>query len=102
MLKSDLVDDNRAYRLAFVHQIEALVDLLELEDMGDHRADLNLSPHVPVDDLRHVGAAARASEGGAFPHAAGDELERPGGDFLAGFGDADDHRDAPAAMAAFQ
>jgi hypothetical protein len=31
----------------------------------------------------HVGAAARAAEGGAFPDAAGDELERAGGDFLA-------------------
>src|SRR4029453_17545249 len=97
-----LVDDNRAYRPAFVHQVEPLVDLLELEDMRNHRVDLNLSGHVPVDDLRHVGAAACASEGGPLPHAAGHELERPGGNFLAGFGDPDDHRDAPAAMTAFQ
>src|SRR5215211_338257 len=70
--------DDRTDRLAFVHQIETLVDFLELEDMGDHRIDLNLSVHVPVYDLRHVGAAARAAERSAFPHPAGHELERPG------------------------
>ena len=32
----------------------------------------------------------------------GDELERPRADLLAGAGDADDDRDAPAAMAAFE
>src|SRR5215218_1415998 len=91
--------DDRTDRFAFVHQIEALVDLLQLENVGDHRIDLDLSVHVPVDDFWDVGAATRAAEGGAFPHPAGDELERPGRDFLAGFGYPDHDRDAPAAMA---
>src|SRR5882757_10314549 len=94
--------DDRTDRLAFVHQIEAPVDFLQPEDMGDHRIDLNLSVHVPVYDLRHVGAAARATERSAFPHPAGHELERPGCNFLSGFGDADDDGNAPATMAAFQ
>src|SRR6185503_18296978 len=85
-----------------MHQVEALVDVFELERVGDHRVDLDLSVHVPVDDLRHVGAAAGATEGGASPVTAGDELERTGGDLLAGFGDADDDRGAPAAMTGFQ
>src|SRR5260221_11694788 len=97
-----LVDDDRTDRLSFVHQIEALVDVLQLEDVGDHRVDLNLLVHVPVDDLRHVGAAAGAAEGGALPDATGDELERPRGDLLAGFGDADHHGHAPAAVTGFQ
>ncbi|MBA7651457.1 hypothetical protein ES703_59276 [subsurface metagenome] len=46
--------------------------------MRDHRVDLDFSLHVPVDDFGHVGAAARAAEGGAFPDPPGDELERPG------------------------
>src|SRR4051812_19912671 len=94
--------DDRTDRLAFVHQIEAPVDFLQLEDMGDHWIDLDLSVHVPVYDLRHVGAAARAAESSAFPYPAGHELERPGCNFLSGFGDADDDGNAPAAMAAFQ
>ena len=57
---------------------------------------LILLVHVPVDDLRHVGAPARAAERGALPHAAGHELERPRADLLPGAGDADDGRDAPA------
>jgi branched-chain amino acid transport system substrate-binding protein len=30
--------------------------------MGDHRIDLDLLLHVPVDDFRHIGAPARAAE----------------------------------------
>src|SRR5262245_11363707 len=89
-------------RLALVHEVKALVDVVELQPMGDHRVDLDLVVHVPVDDLRHVGAAARAAEGGAHPGAAGDELEGTGGDLLAGAGDADDDGLAPAAMGGFQ
>src|SRR6202011_5364699 len=77
--------DDRTNRFAFVHQIESLVDLLELENMGDHRVDLDLSVHVPVDDFGNVGAASCAAERRAFPDPAGYQLERPGGDFLAGF-----------------
>src|SRR5882757_1335118 len=99
---SRLEHDDRTDRLAFVHQIEALVDLLQFEDVRDHRVDLNLSVHVPIDDFRHIGAAARAAERGAFPDAAGHELERPGGDFLARLGDTDDYGDAPAAMASLE
>ena len=70
--------------------------------MRDHRVDLDLALHVPVDDFRHVGAAARAAEGGAFPDPAGDELERPRRNLGAGWRYADDDRLAPAAMAGFQ
>src|SRR3981081_3489814 len=69
--------NDRPDRLALVHQIESLVDVLQLEDMRDHRVDLDLSVHVPVDDLRHIGAATCAAERGAFPHPAGHELEWP-------------------------
>src|SRR5262249_34258855 len=98
----DSEHDDRTDRFAFVHQVEAFVDILQFEDMGDHWIDLNLSIHVPVDDLRHIGATTRAAERGAFPDAAGHQLERPGGDLLAGFGDADDDGGTPATVAAFQ
>src|SRR5258708_16804694 len=98
----DLEYDDRSDRFAFVHQIESLVDLLELEDMRDHRIDLDFSVHVPVDDLWHIGAAARAAECGALPYAAGDQLERPCRNFLAGFGNADHYRDTPSAMTGFE
>ena len=52
--------------------------------MGDHRVDLDLALHVPVDDLRHVSAAARVAERGALPHPPRDELERPRGNLGAG------------------
>src|SRR5690349_17159591 len=72
----DLVDDDRTDRLARVHQVESLVDVLKLEDVSDHRIDLNLSVHVPVDDFRHVGAATRPAERRTLPDPAGNELER--------------------------
>src|SRR6185312_5927621 len=85
-----------------MHQVESLVDLLELENVGDHRVDLNFLVHVPVDDLRHVGAAAGAAERGALPDAAGDELEWPGRDLVCRLCHADHHGYAPAAMAGFE
>src|SRR5690606_20102628 len=87
---------------AFVHQIEALVDVLELQRVGDQVVDVDLAVHVPVDDLRHLRAPLDAAEGGALPDPAGDELERTGSDLLPCAGDADDDRLAPAAMAAFE
>src|SRR5665213_2993184 len=98
----DLEHDDRTDRLALMHQIESLVDLLELEHVGDHRIDLDLAVHVPVDDLRDVGAAARAAERRALPDPAGDQLERARRDFLAGFRHPDHDRHAPAAMTGFQ
>ena len=82
-----------------MHQIETLVDLFEAERVGDHRIDLDLAVHVPVDNLRHIGAATRPAKGGAAPAASGDELERAGGNFLTGTGDADDDGFTPSLCA---
>src|SRR5262245_32682501 len=70
--------------------------------MRDEVVDVDLALHVPVHDLRHVGAAARPAEGGALPAAARHELERPRLYLLPRAGDADDDRHAPAAMAALE
>src|SRR5438309_6399336 len=69
---------------------------------GDHRIDLDLTLHVPIDDFRHVCAPTRAAERRSLPDAAGDQLERPGRDFRAGRRDADDDGLSPAAMACLQ
>src|SRR6185312_782634 len=64
--------------------------------------DVDLAVHVPVDDLRDIGTPARAAECRSFPYASGHELERARADLLSRAGDADDRRDAPAAVAAFE
>src|ERR1700691_4705654 len=97
-----LIHNYAADALALVHHVEALVDVLELQLAGDQRVDRDLAGHVPVDDPGHVGAPARAAERRSLPHPPGDQLERPGRDFLARAGDADDDRLAPAAMARFE
>src|SRR5215472_10363815 len=94
---SELVDDDRTDRLARVHQVESLVDVLELEDVSDHRIDLDFSVHVPVDDFWHIGTATRAAEGRSLPDPTGNELERARRDLLAGFSNANDDGNAPAA-----
>src|SRR6266446_2194207 len=96
------VDDDAPDALAFVHQLEPLVDVRERHSMRDHRIDLDLALHVPIDDFRHVGAAARATECRALPDASGHQLEWTGCDLRAGRGDADDDGLAPAAMTGFQ
>ena len=85
-----------------MHQVEALVDLVQRQLMGNQIVDIDLPLHVPVDDLRHVGAPSGAAEGGALPHPAGDQLERPRRDFLAGARHPDDDADPPSAVAAFE
>src|SRR4051812_17644004 len=99
---SPLVDDDTADRLAIVHEIEALVDAIERQHVGDQVVDVDLALHVPVDDLRHVGAPPRAAERRALPHAPGDKLERPRLDLLPRARDADDHGHTPAAVAALE
>src|SRR4029450_8345905 len=85
-----------------MHQIESLVDLLERHDVSNEVVDVDLLIHVPVDDLRHVPASARSAERSAFPHPTRHQLERPGLDLLPRTGNADDHRDAPAAVTALE
>src|SRR6478736_4299471 len=90
LLVLDVLDsehDDRSDRFAFVHQIKSFVDLLEVEDMRDHRIDLDFSVHVYQSTIFGTSVRPRAAEGGAFPHSAGDKLERPCRNFLAGFGD---------------
>src|SRR5438128_4487571 len=96
------VDDDAADGFARMHQIKALVDLVERKSVGDQVVDVDFAFHVPVDDFRHVGAAPRAAEGGSLPDPAGDQLERPRRDFLAGPGDADNDAEPPAAVGAFE
>src|SRR5215470_11865377 len=85
-----------------MHQVEPLVDVRQRHGVGDHRVDLDLPLHVPIDDLRHIGAAARAAEGGALPDTAGNQLERARRDFGPRRRYTDDDRLAPAAMAGLQ
>ena len=100
--RQGLKQHHAANAFALVHQIEGAVDVAERHGVGDHRIDLDLPVHIPVDDPRHIGAAPGAAEGGSFPDAAGDELERTGRDLLTRTGDADDDADTPAAVAGLQ
>src|SRR5689334_7851118 len=97
-----LINHDAANRFAFVHQVETFVDVFQLQRVRNEIVDVDLAVHVPVDDFRHVAASFCATEGGSFPHAAGDELEWPRSDFLTRSGDADDDRNAPSFMAAFE
>ena len=70
--------------------------------MGDHRVDLDLALHIPIDDLWHIGTATRATKCSAAPAAAGHQLERPGRDFGTRRGHADDDAFAPTFVRGFQ
>src|SRR5919198_5612178 len=70
--------------------------------MGNQIVDVDFALHIPVDDLRDIGAAPRAAEGGALPDAPGDQLKRPRRNLLPCAGNADDNADTPAAVTAFE
>mgnify|MGYP007080332817 CR=1 FL=1 len=93
---------NFPFLFTSVHQIETFVDALKRQRVRDHRVDLNFLVHVPIDDLRHIGAAACAAERSAFPDTAGDQLERARRDLFAGLSNANDNALTPAAMAGLQ
>src|SRR5437667_11628116 len=85
-----------------MHQVEPLVDLGEGELVGDQIVDSDLTIHIPVDDLRDVGAASRTAKGGSLPNAAGDQLKWSGRNFLTRPCDTDDDADTPAAVATLE
>src|SRR5579883_2343360 len=85
-----------------MHQVEGLVDLRQRHGVRDQVVDVDASLHVPVDDFGHVAPAFGAAECGAFPNAAGHQLEGPRGNFLACRRHADYHAGTPSALAAFQ
>src|SRR5690349_10888778 len=97
-----LIDHHAPNRFARVHEVERLVDVVQRHRVRDQVVDVDLALHVPVDDLRHVRAAARAAECSALPHPPGDQLERPRLDLLTRARNADDHRHAPAAVTTLQ
>src|ERR1700752_1235731 len=70
-----LVDDDASDGLSLVHELEALVDVLERQLVGDQVVDVDLLLHIPVDDLRDVGPAPGAAKGRALPNPAGHQLE---------------------------
>ena len=74
--------DDGADALAFVHQIERLVDLLE-GMVWVMKSSSELTLHVALYVARQLAATAHAPEGAAAPHPAGDQLERTGADLLA-------------------
>ncbi len=53
-------------RFSFVHQVKAVVDFVQCNLVGDHRINLDLAVHIPVDKFRHIGAPLGPAEGGAF------------------------------------
>ncbi len=70
--------------------------------MGDEVVDVDLAVHVPVHNLRHIGAAACTAKSRALPFAAGHQLKGPRADLGARFCHANDDAAAPALVCAFQ
>src|SRR5208282_4617543 len=97
-----LVGYHRPDRLALVHEVEPLVNLIERKYVGDQVIDIDLTRHVPINDPWHVGAPSCATKGRTLPHPAGYQLERTSPDLLARAGHSDNDRDPPTAMAALE
>src|SRR5579862_626914 len=85
-----------------VHEVEAFVDPLERQTVSNQIVDVDLALHVPIDDPRHIGAAAGAAECGSLPDPSSHQLKRAGTDLGAGRSHADDDALAPAAMTALE
>ena len=90
------VHHHRADRLAALHQLEALVDVLERQAVGDQLVDRDL-PSMYQSTIFGTSVRPRAPpKAEPFHMPAGDELERPGRDLGAGRRHADDDRLGPS------
>src|SRR5471032_184915 len=87
---------------AFMHQVERLVDIFQAHGVGDEGIERNFAGFGHFHVAWQFGTAQHATKRQAAPDATGNQLERTGGDFLAGTGHADDHRLAPTFMAALK
>src|SRR3954467_1462870 len=88
--------DHAADAVLRFHQLEAAVDLVQRELVGDHRLEVDLACEPAVDQLRNLVAALDSAEGRARDGAAGDQEARHDVERLALPGDAADRREAPA------
>ena len=70
--------------------------------MGDQIVNVDLAFHIPVDNLRHLGSASRATKRSAPPYPARHQLKRSGRNFGTGWSNTDDDALAPALVAAFK
>src|ERR1043165_545833 len=85
-----------------VHGPNSFVDLGERHRVRDHRVDLDLAVHIPVDDLGYVGTPTCSAEGRALPDPPRNKRGRTRRDLGAGWRNANDDADAPAAMAGLE
>lgn len=97
-----LINDDRANRLACVHQIKGLVDVGQRHGVRDKRCQLDFAAHGVLDHAGQLAAAFDAAKGRAKPFAPRHQLERAGRNLLARAGHANHHRLAPAPVRAFQ
>src|SRR5687768_4039607 len=91
-----LVVDHASDSVLGLHQLEAAVDLVEGEVVGDERVDVDLAGEPAVDQLRHALAALDAAERGAGDPAAGDQEPRDDVERLALAGHPGDGAEAPS------
>src|SRR3954464_6388822 len=88
--------DHAANAVLRVHEVEAAVDLVERDRVGDERVDVDVSGEVAVDVLRNLVAPFHTSERRAGDATAGDEEAGNDVQGLPLAGDAAHRRKAPA------
>ena len=76
-----------------MHEVEAVVDLVQRQVVGHEHVERQVALHVHVDELRDVGASSGAAEAGALDGTAGDEKARYDLEFLTPAGHASGYID---------
>src|SRR5699024_755321 len=94
--------NDRTNALAFVHQIEGLVDVFQPHGMRDEGIQRDFTLLRLFHITGQLGAALDATEGTATPDPTGDQLERTGADLLPSSSHPDDGGFTPTLVAALQ
>ena len=72
-----------------MHQIETVIDVFQLQLVRNHRVDLDLAVHIPINNLGYIGTPACTAKGSATPASTCHQLERACRNLLPRAGDAD-------------
>src|SRR5699024_118265 len=95
--ESEVNDGTNA--LAFVHQLESLIDLVQRQVVGNEGVQRDLAALRLFHIAGQFGTTLDAAERRTAPDPASDQLERTGADFRARRGHADDGGLPPALVA---
>ncbi|BEM34829.1 hypothetical protein SME06J_35210 [Serratia marcescens] len=76
--------NHRPDRFTIMHELEGIIDFIQRHGVGHKRLQLDFAIHSIFDHTGQLCTPFHSPKRGTFPYAAGNQLERTGGNLLSG------------------